>query len=696
MANQDLTVSTPVIVEEELNHLSKTYLTLEQNPPKYEDIQAAILDVQQQLKDLHELSLSAKEEDMPALSQNAEHLNRIMDRLEKQEETEQINPDNPYFAHLQLYEGGRTRDVFLGRATYLQDGLRIVDWRNAPVSRLFYLYQEGDEYIEDFGGSTHEGEVESRRILHIQNRQLLRVADSEDTFVCHHGVWDRYEQESVQLAGGEGAALRAGSPLSSQLGGGVNIRSNKHLPDIAALLDPEQFELISKETSGVVVIRGSAGSGKTTVALHRIAYLSFADKKKFLPRKCMFMVWGKAMRDYVAHVLPALGVVGVQVETWSVWSRECVRTLFRSKLPKDLSDHTPSSVSRLKIHPKLNGILEEYVRSNPDGDRTIMGIIEDWAQILSNIQKLKAVFGNDFNTGEWEDIETWLIRQTREISAFAAGEDIEDADSDEVRLDIEDDAILLRLHQLRIGPIRSKKGIAEFAHIAIDEVQDFSPIEITVLLNTTDENQCVTLAGDTRQHISKDAGFDSWSGFLDVIGVENRALNTLEVSYRSTHQITSFALSLLQNDEQTIPRTIRKGPPVELFRFSEHGACVAFLADALRGLIASEGLANVALLTPAPAISQMYYKGLRDAGLTRTRLITNQNFSFKPGIDIVEVSEVKGLEFDYVVVIEASRRYYPDMAHYQRLLHVAATRAVHQLWLTCVDSPSPILPSEIV
>ena len=67
-------------------------------------------------------------------------------------------------------------------------------------------------------------------------------------------------------------------------------------------------------------------------------------------------------------------------------------------------------------------------------------------------------------------------------------------------------------------------------------------------------------------------------------------------------------------------------------------------------------------------------------------------FAFAPGIDIVEVDQVKGLEFDYVIIVEVSAFMYPDTSHYRRLLHVAATRAVHQLWLTSCATPSPILP----
>jgi DNA helicase-2/ATP-dependent DNA helicase PcrA len=74
------------------------------------------------------------------------------------------------------------------------------------------------------------------------------------------------------------------------------------------------------------------------------------------------------------------------------------------------------------------------------------------------------------------------------------------------------------------------------------------------------------------------------------------------------------------------------------------------------------------------------------------RLVVDQRFAFAPGIDVVDVRQVKGLEFDYVVVVGASSGAYPDRPNARRLLHVAATRAIHQLWVTWVGAPSPCLP----
>jgi DNA helicase-2/ATP-dependent DNA helicase PcrA len=119
---------------------------------------------------------------------------------------------------------------------------------------------------------------------------------------------------------------------------------------------------------------------------------------------------------------------------------------------------------------------------------------------------------------------------------------------------------------------------------------------------------------------------------------------------------------------------------------------VSFLAEELKGLVRREPLANIALITPDPGLSRLYAEGLEHAGSLEVRLVRDQEFAFAPGIDVVEADQVKGLEFDYVVVVEPSAAWYPDTAWHRRLLHVACTRAIHQLWLSCVGTPSPLLP----
>ncbi len=674
----------PPVVAEEADLLHGVRTLLIENPvgPGASE-QQLIHELTNLRMDLNE----AKEEDVAAMYQQMSHLGSLLDQLRRGRPTGEVDPDSPYFAHLRLDEAGDSRDIFLGRATRLSHGIRIVDWRNAPISRLFYRYEEGEDYQEEMAGRIREGRIAARRTVHVEQGELRRVDCPATSWVREGENWRAIDAEARRLSGGEGQALRSGKRRTARLGAGNKLRADKHLPDIAALIDPQQFELITSPESGVVVLRGSAGTGKTTVALHRIAYLCYAHAQAFPSQDVLVVVWGRAMRDYVAHVLPALGVEGVQVSTWEHWSRAMVRRHY-PYLPTQIADDTPEPVTRIKLHPATGELLAARAKGGPArGDPKLA--LEDWASVLTNRALLAQALGDDITPGALDRAVDWCTAQANTLDLWVDGDRTVDA-----RLDPEDDALLLRAWQLRVGRLRSrKKRPLQYAHLALDEVQDFSPIEVQVLLDACGRNRSVTLAGDTRQHITQHAGFTSWQGFLDRIGVASTALSTLSVSYRSTHPITRFAISVLEDTEEPPARTTRDGPPVELFRFSDHGACVAFLARELRSLLDQEPLANVALLTPNDALADTYFDGLETAEVPDVRRVHQQRFAFSPGIDVVPITEIKGLEFDYVVVIEASAMLWPDTAHYRRLLHVAATRAVHQLWLTSVGTPTSILPA---
>jgi len=677
--------SLPPMIREEQDHLARTRRLLQEHP---EEAARSDDDTIRELMRLREDYLEARlPDDKSAIQQQIDTLTAQLDQQRRARKTEWVDPDSPYFAHLQVEEDGRRREIFLGRATRLENGLRIVDWRDAPVSRLFYQYAEGDEYAEEIAGKVREGVLTARRTLHIEGGALMRVGTARENYVLHGDTWEHFARDAQKLAGGAGSALRAGAVGDARLGAGARLRADKHLPDIAALIDPEQFQLISRENKGVVVLRGSAGSGKTTVALHRIAYLAFQLGSSFDPDRVLVIVWGRAMRDYVAHVLPALGVAGVQVTTWTEWARDMMAKHF-SFLPPFIADDTPEPVVRLKLHPRVSDLLARQIAASPVTRAGAAQAVWDWARLLTDRAALAEALGPDMSEEALERALRWTTEQTTAVLKFCEGDHEVDA-----RLDTEDDALLLRAWQLRLGPLQKRPGKPlKHQHIVLDEVQDFSPVEVQVLLDTTDKNRSVTMAGDTRQHISEAAGFTSWMDFLTHIGVESTALSTLEVSYRSTHPITRFAISVLGDENEPPPRTTRDGPPVELFRFTDHGACVAFLAEELRALLRAEPHANVALLTPDNALAELYVRGLRRADVPDVRLVENQKFAFAAGVDVVEASQVKGLEFDYVVIIEASAAFWPDTPHHRRLLHVAATRAVHQLWLTSVGAPSSILP----
>ncbi|HKJ24751.1 MAG TPA: ATP-binding domain-containing protein [Myxococcota bacterium] len=684
------------IVEEELALLARVTALLEDLPEARSPSEVPVV---RELERLREALVSGREsKDTVALTEQWHRQTSLLRQLRRSKEAPEVDPRSPYFAHLRLREDSGERDLCLGRATCIERGVRIVDWRNAPISRIFYGYRQGDDYEETFGGRVRTGDVVARRTVRIRDGALDRVEAPEGTFVCDGSGdgWAHSDREPARLSGGEASALRAheahaaGSRrLGTELSGDRR-RADKRLPEITSLIDGHQFDLITRDRAGFLLIRGTAGSGKTTVALHRIAYLAY-DDPRFDSDRTLFLVFSPALCRYVEHVLPALGVKQVRIETWRDWALTARRRHYPA-LPRDVRHDTPLEIARLKLHPALASALAAQIESHP-GLSTPEQALDDWASVLTHGRLLREVFAReapgDLEPAVLARFLDWNQRRNEEVFAWVEGDREIQAE-----LDAEDDALLLRAWQLRVGPLQGRAGRPlEYRHVAIDEVQDFAPVEVQVLIDCLDEHRSITLAGDTQQHVMAASGFTSWTEFLARLGVSGAAVETLKVSYRSSHEIASFGQAVLGplREDETPPLATRTGPPVELFRFTDRGAAVAFLADALRDLAHSEPLASVAILTPSRADTLAYFDGLERCELPRLRFVADQDFDFAPGVEVTEVEQAKGLEFDYVVLTDVDAESYPESDEARRRLHVGATRAVHQLWLVCVGTPSPLV-----
>ncbi|HVH44051.1 MAG TPA: ATP-binding domain-containing protein, partial [Labilithrix sp.] len=638
---------------------------------------------------------------------------------------------------------------------------------------IFYRYREGDGYEETLGDQPVEGLVAARRTVAIVDGELRKVTAPQGTFVREaSGHWRRAAAHTARLrlpaaAGDRPAAHVAASPADRR-----DTSADRLLPAIAAMLDKEQYDLITKPGIGLVAIQGSAGSGKTTVGLHRVAYLHASQPSRFRPHKMLVIVPNEALVHYTSRVLPALGVEGVPVMTWNRWSVRAMFDVF-PKLPSAISEETPPLVTRVKNHPamlealdtiaaEVTARLDTKITSAmprwPEGERVVAAwnatkgapdrritqlaqwiagkrdlagtkpaadlpqvtrsaveslgqelrgesrnVLVAWDEILTSRDRLNRHFGKYFGSGQLDQVHEWCVRQAR---VRAEGE----RDGETPSLDIEDRALLLRLFQLFRGPLLDGEGQpVTLAHLFIDEVQDASPVELKVLLDVAggardvgpgerDVSQLsVTLAGDVAQRMREEEdehiAFD-WDATLKELGVPGGAgvIDPLKVSYRSTAEITSFARGVLGPfAHEAEPIATREGPPVELFSFASAGEAVAFLADALRDLAASEPDANVALLSRFPQQAEVYYEGLVRAEVPNVRRVRRQDFTWERGFDVTDVRQTKGLEFDEVILLETTAASYPESAQARHALYVGATRAAHQLWCIASDTPSKLV-----
>lgn len=702
-----------------------------------------------------------------------------------------VDPRVPYFGHLRLREGKQRRDVLIGkRAMVDRDaGVVIVDWRNAPVSRVYYRYDEGDEYEEEFGEQVREGEVLVRRTVSFDEGRLRRISCPAGIFVCRGEGRDWValpKLEVPELRGGVGVAARAPRPGSEPrrkasapgagsrgaLGqmGDAHLRPDKHLPEIAALIDRSQFEAMTQADSGVVVLQGGAGSGKTTVALHRIAWLAFQDPARFRPRHMLVVVHQPALVKYVERVLPSLDVAGVQVMSYLDWSRLALQRILpkhERRIFTDVSDE----VSRVKKHPgMLQAIRAQMTRRTeridadldaalqdragretllsawrsqhlklallpradaflnfmarapvPDDtkerarralEKTISraaNLIEEWEELVTDRELLRACEEGSLGLPatvidaclrwtrlqiqEPEDLES-VDRQAR---TPIDGRD-ESADDPRRSFDLHDIPLLLNLWIARTGGLFGGRGSEAgrellYDHIAVDEAQDLSAVETRPLLVATGRQRSLTLAGDIVQKVIFDNGFDDWETLLEQLGTEGTQIEPFRLSYRSTAEVVAFAREVLGPlAPPEAPVAVRQGAPVEIFAFDDPGEEMAFLAENLRSLMGREPQANVAVLVRYPERAAFYARMLEEAEVPRLRLVEGPEFSFAPGIDVTHISQVKGLEYDYVVLVECTRAMFPDELAARHLLHIGATRAAYQLWVTTLrGQESPLI-----
>jgi DNA helicase II / ATP-dependent DNA helicase PcrA len=738
-------------------------------------------DLDNDLLSLRDQIAEARAEDLPPLVEQMTRLAALKARLGGGRSLP-VDIASPYFAHLRLRERGQnSKDVLVGKRGFIdrQSNVQIVDWRNAPVSRIYYRYEEGDDYEEEIAGRRVEGIVECRRNVSIARGNLRRIGTPQGTYLKDsHGAWvQAVGQMTPVLHGGMGKAARpvAVPGVKGKLGvhHGV-VRADRTLPEIAALIDKEQFELITQPGSGIVVIQGGAGSGKTTVALHRVAYLNFQDPRRFKPQNTLFVVPSAALVRYVAGVLPALGVSGVPVVTYTGWARS-TRMRCLPDAPAKYNVEPPDQVSRVKKHPTLLQVLEHVVAKQAEAlgseiaaqsDRALAewnrlvarplvprlqglgswvkktadlepnvrvaleGFVKrakkraddcvlDWAELFTDRVALTEGFaGSDVTAKDIERVVAWVKRQLAKPQQAPIDEegnpvlDSEgkplgiDEDDPAGRFDDEDDPILLRLVQLKRGGLHVPNGDEMiWEHVAVDEAQDRSALEIKVLVEAVRApdgdatKRSVTIAGDTAQRLVFDNHFAGWEqlvGLLAGHAGQPALVRPLKLSYRSTAEVMLLAREILGPElAPDEPLAARPGEPVELHEFGDLGEAVAFLGDALRNLMAREPTASCAVISRHAEQADAYFEGLRRADVPALRRVRRDEFNFQPGVDVTDVAQVKGLEFDYVVMVDVNEASYPDVNWARHLMHIGVTRAAHQLWLVSTGEPSVLVPKAL-
>ncbi|MBL7684544.1 MAG: AAA family ATPase [Deltaproteobacteria bacterium] len=589
---------------------------------------------------------SRRDEDKAALASDEAVAHGLANlRKDKSSDLESL-VDQPYFARVITDEDGKNIEFKLGTASLPSE--RIIDWRKGPISKLYYDYREGDLFSETIQGQDREGYIKLRRSYEGKEDQLHLIETAQGAITRTAEGW------KIQ-------SLNSTSRKESHDG---------HLPPILSLITAEQYRLITSHPQKPMVIQGIAGSGKTTVALHRLAWLLHENNSSAQPEKCLVVMFNRSLKAYVETTLPELKIKSVPIRTFSQWSNDLLNDLIgprpRGSFEKGRELELFKSSSLCLKH------LYDFVEKNPhQAQKSFVTELFEFYQDL--IQQ-------DLLWRRWQIIQSQLKEQIEKQVC-----------------ELQDDPLLLHLIYAEHGyyPAKNPSSLGLCDHIVIDEAQDFGSVEVRALLNALDLERTVTIVGDVAQKIVGGRDFGGWNELLKDAGFVDTLPIALTVSYRSTQEIMEIAEKVRgekfsQNENSS---SGRRGPSPLFKKANAKSTLTDLISEWIEARQKDSTKSLSAIICRWPKQAVQLLEELRKRGYTGVRLGHREQFDFSPGITITNVHQVKGLEFRNVLIVEASEENYKSSSEEEtNLLYVAVTRAEERLDFVGNQDLSRLLP----
>ncbi|MFM9279208.1 HelD family protein [Paenibacillus jiagnxiensis] len=633
----------------------------------------------------------------------------------------------PYFGRLDFEEQGKgeRKPLYIGKVGVDREEVGeyplVIDWR-APVASLFYSFTGGEDIASyEAPEGLIEGLVYLKRNVVIRKQILERVADT-------------YNRESDDPAvSDEFLVYRLGE------------NKDNRLRDIVSTIQAEQDQIIRAERGKALVIQGVAGSGKTTVALHRLAFLLYQYKEQVSAEKMIIFAPNHMFLDYISDVLPELGVGSIQQRTFNDWAfgildtdlqlapaEDALQTWFESGAARpEVNETTPG---RFKGSLAFMRLLEKYVQqleplSVPEGDfspwdgavlsrneilhwfneeykhyplakRTerVLARIHRWIEMelkkpasstVLKEQKKKAGQREKAYAKKWPQFEAITIY--KQLFQAVKGPALPSSIMEEIPVHVlKGTAADLKKNVLREEDLPALVYLHILTH-DIDSGSRFDHVVIdeaqdfspfhTALLDLFVKGHSFTILGDLSQGIHAYKGVQSWDEVSSLFDSGDTGYFALTRSYRSTLEIIEFANVILE-------KGVRSGiTAVPVFRSG----------DPVRVLPYGPQGRKEHLLSALRELSAKEYRTV--SVLTRTlqeaeelhayfteqgidiHLIDGSMKQYEGGLSVLPVYLSKGLEFDGVIVADADDQHYAADAMDAKLLYVGCTRALHELWL---------------
>lgn len=687
------------------------------------------------------------------------HASKRLSTLRRMEEV-------PYFGRIDFMEEGSSDQdqIYIGISSLRDasgENFLIYDWR-APISSVYYDYQPGPAKYETPGG-TIQGTLEKKWQYLIRGGVLQSMFDTSLT------IGDEILQEVL----GKG--------------------TDKHMHNIVATIQQDQNRIIRHDRGRLLIVHGAAGSGKTSAALQRIAYLLYKDRDNLNAEQIILFSPNSMFNSYVSNVLPELGEENMQQVTFQEYLDHRLSKEFEVENPYGqleyvlTADHTSSYRARVagiqfKASARFFEAIHAYMKSLELSGMLFKDIVFRGKPIVSAQQMADRFYSSDTSLrfhNRLEKLMDWLIMRINEAEKAERNkpwvqEEIELLSNEEYHkahaylakkrgfkgdsihdYEIEPEALARLIVRKKLKPLRKRiralrfvdfKGIykqiftdpikikqwiegetsaewtdicqatlkmldeghllyedatpflylkeqiqgfqtnSSIKHIVVDEAQDYSPFQFEFLKRLFPASK-MTVLGDFNQaifaHASEMADFQPLAG---LYGPDETEVINIARSYRSTKPIIEFTRRLVPNGERIIPFD-RSGKRPELKQITDHAelhSCIASKVTDLR----SQGLKTIAIICKSAEESLRAYEAL--SGIDGIKLLKSNSTEYEQGVVVVPSYLSKGIEFDAVIIYDASEHVYGDES-LRRVFYTACTRAMHDLQLYSVGAPSPFL-----
>lgn len=655
-----------------------------------------------------------------ALVELSQYINPVTDKIIDYEEEEhkilllEKMIKSPYFARIDFKfdDEDEFEKIYIGRSSLRKNSYQemyVYDWRS-PIASIFYRFMTGEAFYDAPCGRV-TGELNLKRQYEIKNGKLEYFFDSDVQIV------DEFLRQ-----------------LLSQ-------NTTAKMKAIVETIQHEQDVVIRDMENDLLMVQGVAGSGKTSIALHRAAYLMYQGlQTKLSANNIMIISPNSIFEQYISNVLPELGednvissvfedilsalLIGRKIQSrndflenlivnskYKEISRNSIEfktsSFFREILDQFLIDiprqwiefedvyyEGKCVVSRQILKDKILGRtetplgikleqLEDYILEQIFGTGKGRGHKEEKSLIKQEIQKFIKI----------DIVELYKILFSNEAYFYSLLQNSnlsqgiksiweytrENLEADRLYYD---DAIAIAYLYLKIYGTNKYKNIKQ---VVIDEAQDYYPLQYEIF-NLLFSNAKFTILGDMKQTLAKKEDISFYEQIQKILNKKKSSLIMLDKSFRCTNEILNFSLKFIEKSSQ-IKSFNRNGdsPKVYIADNSE-----IFIDEIVKeiNLCQEKGFQSICLICKTEKNSIYLFNKIKHK--LDIQLIKNGSVSDLQGVFILPVYMSKGLEFDAVLICDADSQNYHDEDD-KNLLYVACTRALHKLSLFCENEVSPLI-----